>query len=343
MTPIRSATAAPHTPAQRPDETGEGDSDRALPWGDVVVVIAFAILVAALCALFNVSELMRRWTASWEHIQLDELPAILLAVALGLAWFAWRRYREAHQELARRRAAEVRAGLALSHVRRLSQRHITVQEQERRTIARELHDELGQYLQVVKLDAVVLRDDAARNDEAVGARASAIIDNCNHIHDVLTGLLQHLRPVGLDELGLSAALEHCVGSWRARLPGTVIDLTATDDYGDVGDSSALAIYRVVQEAMTNIAKHAHAKSVRVGLRRIRRTEAVEEICVEILDDGAGFETGGPTRGLGLIGMRERVESLGGSLEVTSTLGYGARLTARIPISSPASGTTEWQP
>lgn len=337
----RTSSAGHRTPLLPPGEVGAGDHARVLPWGDILIVVAFTAAVAALCALLNVSELLHQLTAPWERIQLDELPAILLALALGLAWFAWRRYREAQRELARRRAAEARASVALDHVRRLSRQHIHVQEQERRAIARELHDELGQYLQVVKLDAVALRDDAERSAEGVAARTGAIIDHCNRIHDGLTGLLQHLRPVGLDELGLSAAVEHCVSSWRARLPGTDVDLAVTGDYGDVAEASALTAYRAVQEALTNITKHAHATAVRVILQRVRPTGSVDQISVEIGDNGTGFDTGAPTRGLGLIGMRERVEGLAGSLEVKSSVGHGTRLVARIPASDSAPGDRAW--
>jgi signal transduction histidine kinase len=306
---------------------------------DALVVVAFTVTVAALCAAFDVSELLRRWTAPWERIQLDELPAVLLALSLGLAWFARRRHVDARRELARRRAAEIRASSALAHVRRLSWQHISLQEQERRSIARELHDELGQYLQMVKLDAVVLRDDP--RPDAVGVGARAIIDNCNHIHDALTGLLQHLRPVGLDELGLSAAIEHCVNSWQARRPNVDIDLISTGNYSDVAEASALTAYRIVQEALTNIAKHAAATSVTVLLERRHKAGSVGDLFVEVRDNGTGFDATAQTRGLGLVGMRERVEGLGGSLEVQSSIGHGTSLAMRIPVAMAAPRDASW--
>ena len=298
---------------------------------DGLIVVALTVVTAALCARFDVSELLHRWTAPWERIQLDELPAICLVLALGLCWFALRRFRETRSELVRRRAAESRAGLALAHVRRLSQRHIEVQEQERRSIARELHDELGQYLQVIKLDAVGLRDKPPSDSRSLADRAEAIVDNCNHLHAMLTGLLQRLRPVGLDELGLVAALEHCIQSWQPRLPATTLTLTVTGEYDDVSEAASLAVYRLVQESLTNIAKHAGARRAAVQLRRDGDAELGECLVVEVTDDGAGFDVGAPTQGLGLIGMRERISGLGGRSSLDAGPGRGTRVRAWIPI------------
>ena len=299
---------------------------------DALIVAALTIATAVLCALFDFSELLRRWTAPWERIQLDELPAIFLVLALGLAWFAARRYHEARREVARRRTAEAQLGLALAHMRRLSQQHVALQEQERRAIARELHDELGQYLQVIKLDAVNLRDAPTRDSVSLSTQAGAIVESCNHLHAMLTGLLHRLRPVGLDELGLAAALEHCVATWRARLPGVAVQLTSSGEYGDVAEAPALAAYRAVQEALTNIAKHAEATTVCVLLERTRDPPCHDAIHVEVSDDGRGWDMRSPVGGLGLIGMRERVEGLGGRMEVSGSPGRGARVRAWIPVS-----------
>jgi len=294
---------------------------------DGIIVGALTVVTAALCARFNVSELLRRWTAPWERIQLDEWPAILIVLATGLFWFALRRFREARRALVHREAAESRANLALAHVRRLSHKHIEVQEQERRGIARELHDELGQYLQVIKLDAVGLRDTASSDPGVLALRAQAIVDNCNHLHAMLTGLLQRLRPVGLDELGLLAALEHCIQGWQSRLPTTTLTLTVTGDFDDISEAVALAIYRLVQESLTNIAKYAGASVANVQLRR----ENPRSIFIAVTDDGVGFDVGTPTQGLGLIGMRERISALGGHYTLDSAPGRGTRVHASIPV------------
>jgi signal transduction histidine kinase len=300
---------------------------------------ALATLAAALlCVLFDVSEMLRRWTAPWERLQLDELPPILLVLAIALAWFAARRYGEARRELRRRRKAEKHLAAALAANRRLSQQYLHAQEAERKSLARELHDELGQYLNVIEIDAVGIRD-ARPEQSALGERASAIVEHCKHIHAALTGLIRQLRPVGLDELGLGAALEHCIDTWRPRMPRSQLRLLSAGEFADLPEALAVTLYRLVQEALTNVAKHAAAGHVTIRLDRDPGSSPgggppVDEVSLTIIDDGVGASLDAPTRGLGLIGMRERVAALSGTLEVMSSPGHGFQLRARIPVPRP---------
>ncbi|MGH8228972.1 MAG: ATP-binding protein [Steroidobacteraceae bacterium] len=303
-------------------------------WRDSLVVVAVTVLAALLCARFNLSEHIHRWTAPWEWLQLDELPGVLLVLAAALAWLAVRRYREAARELRYRRAAETRLGAALAENRRLAQQYVELQENERKTLARELHDELGQYLNVIKLDAVGIRDARTAGQEPAHERAGAIVENCSRIHAALAGLIRQLRPVGLDELGLAAALEHCIETWRPRIPQTQLELLATGDLEALPEGVALTVYRLVQEAVTNAAKHASAGHLTVQIERRARRTADDAIHVAITDDGAGAAPGLSTRGLGLIGMRERVAALDGELEVATSPDLGFRVTARIPVHVP---------
>jgi signal transduction histidine kinase len=149
-----------------------------------------------------------------------------------------------------------------------------------------------------------------------------------------------LRPVGLDELGLAAAVEHCLSTWRTRLPGIEVHLTTSGEYGDVQEAPALTAYRLVQEAITNIAKHSDAQSVRVLLERTRDPQSYDTIHIEVVDDGKGIDTKSHAGGLGLIGMRERVEGLGGRLDVSGAPGTGTRLCAWIPATSLNNGDAE---
>jgi two-component system, NarL family, sensor histidine kinase UhpB len=304
------------------------------PWRDSAVIFAIIVATTILCVRFDVSEMLRRWTAPWEGVQLDELPGILLVLAITLVWFAARRYREAARELARRCLAEERVATALATNRRLAQQYVRLQESERKALAQELHDELGQYLNVIKLDAVGIRDDRLEGAEAPRARAADIVENCDHIHHVLAALIRQLRPLGLDELGLPAALEHCVDTWQARLLDTELELSVTGDFAQLPESTSLTVYRLVQEALTNVAKHAVAEHVTIELARGTHDEGSPPgLRVMITDDGLGVDLTTPTRGLGLIGMRERVAALAGSLEVTSSPGHGFQLRAAIPLVS----------
>ena len=292
------------------------------------------VAAAVVCAHFNVTETLRHLTAPYEWLQLDELPSVVLVLAVGLAWFAARRHREARREIARRTAAETLLAASLADNRRLAQQYVQLQEAQRKSLARELHDELGQYLNVIKLDAVGIRDDRRADPAAMHARASAIVENCSHVHDALARLIRELRPVGLDELGLAAALEHCVDAWRTRVPGVTLDLTITGDLTALPEALAVTLYRLVQEALTNTAKHAAARRVTVRLDRAGSVGRPDDtVTVEVEDDGVGTEPGLPTRGLGLIGMRERVMALRGELAFKSSPGQGFRLTARIPVQS----------
>ncbi len=297
-----------------------------VPWRDALIVIAVTVGAAVLSVHFNLNEALQRFTAPWERIQLDELPGVLWVLSLGLAWFAVRRYREAGRDLVRRRAAEARLAAALADNRRLSQQYLQMQEAERKGLAQELHDELGQYLNVIKLDAVGIRDTRLADDAAVHDRSAAIVANCDHIHDALAGLIRQLRPVGLDELGLVAAVEHCLDAWRPRLACAELSFSAFGELTDLPEAVALTAFRLVQEALTNVAKHASARHVTVQLEG-----SADHIRIVVADDGVGVEPGAPTRGLGVIGMRERVAALEGSLLVVTAPGHGFRLAARIPV------------
>src|SRR6185437_4919033 len=303
-----------------------GDPRLASAWRDATLVAVATVAATVLCMEFNFAELLRRLSAPWERLQLDELPVVLLVLAAGLTWFAARRYRDAGRQIVRRRVAEAQ----LADNRRLSHQYVELQEAERKSLARELHDELGQYLNVIKIDAVGIRDRRSLDGHALHDRASAIVANCDHIHGVLADLIRQLRPVGLDELGLAAALEHCIETWRARLPEASVQLAVGVDFSALPESVGLTLYRLVQEALTNIAKHAAARHVLIRLERVPGGAMAEAIHLAVADDGRGAELSLPTRGLGLIGMRERVAALEGELTLSSRPGKGFELHARIP-------------
>jgi glucose-6-phosphate-specific signal transduction histidine kinase len=309
-----------------------GEPARRAHLRDAILVTAVTAATWVLCAIFNVTEILRHLTAPYERYQFDELPSVLLVLGLGLTWFATRRYGEARREIGRRKSAEAQLAAALADNRRLAQQYVELQEGERKALARELHDELGQYLNVIKLDAVGIRDDQRASPTVTHQRASTIVENCNHIHGALATLMRELRPTGLDELGLAAALEHCLETWRARLPGVSLRLSITGDFTALPESITVTLYRLVQEALTNVAKHAAASHVTVRLERAAGNgPGQDRIDVAIVDDGVGTATRLPTQGLGLIGMRERVRALQGKLAFTSSAGRGFELSAQIPV------------
>ncbi|HEX4023545.1 MAG TPA: ATP-binding protein [Steroidobacteraceae bacterium] len=300
---------------------------------DLALLVLLAAVSATVCARLNVSEELFRWTRPLERFQVDELPVVLLVIAIGLIWFSARRYREMQRELARRRAAEEQLGAVLSQNRELTRQYVQAQEAERQALARDLHDELGQYLNVVKLDAVSIRQRSAQHQPLIRAAADGMIRNIDHVLQAIYGLIRQLRPVALDELGLAAALEQCVGDWRRRLPAATLGLSMNGRFEALAEPAALALLRLVQEALTNIARHARATRVDIRIEHAEATERAEPAAgflIEIADDGVGSDLRAPTRGLGLVGMRERLAGVGGSLTLRSEPGRGFTVRGFLP-------------
>ncbi|MEM5338290.1 ATP-binding protein [Paraburkholderia azotifigens] len=318
---------------RQPPIAAHAKESRSVAWRDFLCVVVLTVIVGALCSTFDVSELAYRWSRRAERYQLDELPVTLFVLAAGLAWFAWRRYRESHKELLRRRAAEQEAARLLAENRRLASQAIEAQEAERRHLARELHDELGQYLNAIALDAARIRDLSALSaDQKEIHRASlAVMQSAGFVYRQIGGMIRKLRPIGLDELGLPSALEHCVEGWRERLPDASFKLTIDGDFDGFSDALNVTLYRLVQEALTNISKFAREASVEIYLVRAPAdSERSGEIVVTVADDGPGVDLSKPRIGLGLIGMRERIEALGGEFHMASEPGRGFLLCARVP-------------
>jgi two-component system, NarL family, sensor histidine kinase UhpB len=297
---------------------------------DMVAVVLVSAAAAFVCVRLNVSEALLGWTRQHESLQLDELPGILLVIALCLIWFSTRRHAEASRELELRRATEARLAEALAENQRLAQQYLDMQEYERKTLARDLHDELGQYLNVVKLDALAIREAIPAAAESARSTADGMIENIDRIYGVVGALIRQLRPPGFDELGLAAALEHCIGEWRRRL-GASIELSIECDLGFLDAVRGLTLFRLVQEAMTNIARHAKATRVDIRIAARRGTDGRDCVEVRIADDGCGADLGSPRLGLGLIGMRERTAAFGGTLSLSSQPGAGFAVSATLPV------------
>jgi signal transduction histidine kinase len=156
------------------------------------------------------------------------------------------------------------------------------------------------------------------------------MDVSRHIYDVVHSMMQRLRPGALDDLGLEDALEDEIETWQKRNPGTSATLTTSGELAGLGERINISIYRIVQECLTNIARHAAASHVSIDLDN--RGGQLE---LRVSDDGRGMDMTGITGGLGLIGMRERVEALGGSFLLESGPGKGVRIMASMPATTNA--------
>jgi len=299
-------------------------------WPDVVAVASVTVAAACIAAALDLHEWFSFSTRGLEWLQVDELPVVLLVLAASLTGVAVRRYRQARRELRARRAAESRLSMALAANRQLAQEHLRVQEAERQRLARELHDELGQYLNAIKLDAVALR----APDLTAGRTAEAgrqIVQSVDHVHRAVGDMIRRLRPVGLDDLGLAAALEACVDGWRSRLPDVRFDLALDGDLDSLGEAYNLAVYRLVQEGLTNAIRHSGAGHVEVSVRRTDEAAGDARVMLRITDAGRGASADLLQRGFGLRGMQERAELLGGSLSVNTAPGAGFSVSASLPL------------
>jgi two-component system sensor histidine kinase UhpB len=215
-------------------------------------------------------------------------------------------------------------GDAVDEKRRLAERVVSLQDVERKEIARELHDEFGPYLFALRVHASALTriSDAPEPDrEAVRRHGSAILEQLNALQQSNRRVLEKLRPVGLTELGLREALGALLRLWGESHPEVVVETAISPSLGDTGETADLTIYRTIQESLTNVFRHAGATRINVsveptelplGLARTGRGGAL----VRVRDNGTGL---GPYHklGFGLTGMRERILALGGSLTIAS--------------------------
>jgi two-component system, NarL family, sensor histidine kinase UhpB len=217
---------------------------------------------------------------------------------------------------------------------RLVQQLMKVQEEERAQIARDLHDEMGPHLFCIRANVSAVCEkmpdpsEVARTVVSIGEQAEAI-------QTLLRRLLQRLRPAGLGELGLAEALRALVASWRAAHPEIQISLEASDDFTSVDENISLAIYRVVQESLTNVFRHAGATKASVSVDYVTCDPGVGSgtengLRARVEDNGIGV----PERlekGLGLTGMNERVRACGGRLSITPRAGRGTLIEAVLPL------------
>jgi signal transduction histidine kinase len=215
-------------------------------------------------------------------------------------------------------------------LRRLTQQVVTVQEEERRHLSRELHDEAGQALTALEISLKLIHGELPPSATALRRRISDVIALAGTTMDQIRLLAQDLRPPALDALGLNLTLEGFCRSFAVRTD-LVIDYVGTK-VPALSDTINITLYRLLQEALTNVVKHARARRVRVTLQY-----DAEAIHLSIVDDGRGFDQQAalrgtsPVVGIGLVGMQERLALLGGELEIDSVRGQGTHVVARLPV------------
>lgn len=225
-------------------------------------------------------------------------------------------------------ASEVTA-LRRAHedVRRLARRVVEAQEEERLRISRELHDDAGQSLTALRISLKLLVDDLPTERSPLRDELEGIVGLIEETHERIRGIARGLRPPMLDTVGLLAALRaECKGF--ADRSGLAVDCELLAEEPRLSEAASIAVYRMAQEGLTNVLRHASA--ARVGLRLQRQGDRLQ---IALQDDGCGFDPQLLTQvpGIGLRGLRERFALIGGSFEVQSRPGQGTRLIGSLEI------------
>jgi signal transduction histidine kinase len=212
-------------------------------------------------------------------------------------------------------------------LQQLSSQVLTAHERERKRIARELHDDTGQALTSILVRLRLLEKTA--EDDAVRRNVGELRELTSNALDSVRRMAVDLRPAALDDLGLVPALHSYADKYSNSWP-IEVTFSAEGLKKRLPANVELVLYRIVQEALTNVAKHSGARSVEVRLRRRRNV-----VTVTVADDGRGFDMRDVTRtegsGLGLFGMRERLALVGGTVEIQSVPGRGTTIIARVPL------------
>ncbi len=202
----------------------------------------------------------------------------------------------------------------------------TIREGEKSRVARELHDELAQSLTALKMDTIWLRDNARGQPDTAVSKLSAMVGMLDTTVAATRRIAADLRPLLLDDLGLAPAIEWLANSFTQRT-GVPCEVDVDEEL-ELQEPYATAVFRIVQESLANVAKHAQASEVSVLVARTPRA-----VVLEVSDNGRGFATDAPRKrhSLGLMGLRERAQLLKGTASIESEPGKGTRVQVRIPV------------
>jgi len=253
---------------------------------------------------------------------------VLLAMVVARASLAHAENLERKAELHFREVEQAR-----SELQELSARLLEIEEEDRRNLSRELHDEIGQALALLQIEISHAHGLLPAQPEAARERLRRARQLAEQTVQTIRDISLLLRPALLDDLGLAPALQFQLEGFLRR-SGITCEFTEDGVSEDLPDSVKTCVYRVVQEALHNCEKHSGARNVRVRVRQL-----ADCLTAEVEDDGCGFAPGEPQgkvrrRGLGLLGMRERASIAGGSLVIDSAPGRGARICLSIPLAAP---------
>ncbi|MDD5581135.1 MAG: histidine kinase [Methylobacter sp.] len=302
-------------------------------WHDVRVLMGLSAgTTSALCLLvyFTVSRALRpaqMIVAGLEKMGKGDLSFRLPAFELD----EWQRTGKAINQLA------VSQQQLLSERQQLALKLMTIQEEERHYLARELHDEFGQCLAAINAVSVSIAQTAENDCPGLVPEANNISRITQHMMELLRGLLLRLRPTEIDELGLTASLKSLVAGWNAGNGGKIYySLAIHGDADQLPEPIPITVFRIVQECLTNIAKHSAATHANVTLTISHSLAAGSADNLVLLVEDDGIACGLPfqdSSGIGLLGMRERVSALGGKLTLTTGNPSGLIVQVWLPLNS----------
>jgi len=313
--------------AQRGQSVHEGwrlRKDGSLFWGNVVItalrdlkgnLLGFAKLTR------DVTERREREETLTKAKELLELRVEQRAAVLT------RVNEELRVEIAERERAEEQFKASLDQLRALAARLQSVREEERTSIAREIHDELGQACTAIKMDLALIGRRTTKRQTHLRAKADSASRLVDEMIVTLRRIASELRPRTLDDLGLTAALESQAQEFEART-GIHCRVALPEEPLTLDDERSTAIFRIFQESLTNVARHAHATRVEARLER-----KADQLIFQVRDNGRGFDPAEAKvrKSLGLVGMQERALMLNGELQVEGVPGAGTTMILRIPL------------
>ena len=313
--------------AQRGQSVREGwrlRKDGSLFWGNVVItalrdlkgnLLGFAKLTR------DVTERREREETLTKAKELLELRVEQRAAVLT------RVNEELRVEIAERERAEKQFKASLDQLRALAARLQSVREEERTSIAREIHDELGQACTAIKMDLALIGRKTTKRQTHLRAKVDSASRLVDDMIVTLRRIASELRPRTLDDLGLTAALESQAQEFEART-GIHCRVALPEEPLTLDDERSTAIFRIFQESLTNVARHAHATRVEARLER-----KADQLIFQVRDNGRGFDPAEAKarKSLGLVGMQERALMLNGELQVEGVPGAGTTMILRIPL------------
>jgi signal transduction histidine kinase len=237
------------------------------------------------------------------------------------------RTRQLEEEIVERMQATQELLESRQKLQELSWHMEEVREEERKHIARELHDELGQVLTAQRIDLMQLASQCDMPAQELQKKLHAIVSMLDQVADTARSISENLRPGMLDMLGLAAAIKHHVEKFIAATQLRCKLIMNREEF-DIDPGIATAVFRILQESLTNVARHAQARDIEVRLAELN-----DELILIVQDDGCGIAESPPgrRRGFGLLGMQERVNLLGGKFLVESLPGKGTRIEVNIPV------------